>query len=110
MFVIYYFLYYLTQTHDQWWFSVFYRYQLVIEAYDSAYPDNTAITQATINVLRNLHAPVFNPADYMTRITDEHLAAGTAINITVRATDNDDPVRYVQLIGTVVIWLSGVPT
>lgn len=69
-----------------------YRYQLVIEAYDSAYPDNQAITQATINVRRNLHAPVFNPADYVTRITDEHLAVGSLINITVQATDRDDPV------------------
>ena len=71
---------------------MFFRYQLVTEAYDTAYPDNKAVSQATINIRRNLHAPIFNPTDYATRITDEHLASGSAINITVKATDQDDPV------------------
>lgn len=70
-----------------------YRYQLVLEAYDTDYPANTAIASAIINVRRNLHAPVFNPADYVARLTDEHLAIGSLINITVTATDRDDPVR-----------------
>ena len=64
----------------------------MIEAYDTSYPDNTAITQATIDVRRNLNAPVFNPSDYVTRIADEHIAVGSSINITVTATDEDDPV------------------
>lgn len=68
---------------------------MVIEAYDSSYPDNRATTQATINVRRNLHAPVFNPADYVTSISDEHLAAGSYINVTVTATDRDDAVSYI---------------
>ena len=71
---------------------MFVRYQLIIEAYDTAYPDNKVVSQITINIRRNLHAPIFNPTDYVTRITDEHLAPGSAINITVKATDQDDPV------------------
>ena len=65
---------------------------MVIEAYDTAYPDNKVVSQITINIRRNLHAPIFNPTDYVTRITDEHLAPGSAINITVKAKDQDDPV------------------
>ena len=75
---------------------MFVRYQLVIEAYDIAYPDNKALSQTTINIRHNLHAPIFNPADYVTRITDEYLAPGS-INITVKATDQDDPVSRLFL-------------
>ena len=71
---------------------MFVRYQFVIEAYDTAYPDNKAVSQTTINIKRNLHAPILNPADYVTRITDEYLAPGSALNITVKATNQDDPV------------------
>ena len=58
---------------------------MVIEAYDTAYPDNKAVSHTTINIGRNLHTPIFNPTDYVTRITDEHLAPGSAINVTVKA-------------------------
>jgi len=51
------------------------------------------IDQATINVRRNTHAPVFNPVDYVTRVSDEHLPVGTLINVTVSASDRDDRVR-----------------
>ena len=71
---------------------MFVRYQLIIEAYDTAYPDNKVVSQITINIRCNLHAPIFNPTGYVTRITDEHLAPCSAINITVKATDQDDPV------------------
>ena len=71
---------------------MFVRYQLVIEPYNTAYPDNKVVSQITINIRRNLHAPIFNSTDYVTRITDEHLAPGSAINITVKATNRDDPV------------------
>ena len=65
---------------------------MVTEDYDTAHPDNKVVSQITINIRCNLHAPIFNPADYVTRITDEHLAPCSAINITVKATDQDDPV------------------
>lgn len=65
----------------------------MIEAYDTAYPDAKANSQSTIHVRRNLHAPVFNPADYVTLIADEHLSPGSLINVTVTATDQDDSVR-----------------
>ena len=73
-------------------YDVFVRYQFVIEAYDTAYPDNKIVSQTPINIRCNLLAPISNPTDYVTRITDEHLAPGSAINITVKATDQDDPV------------------
>lgn len=68
----------------------------MIEAYDSAYPDNKGVTQSSINVRRNLHAPVFNPADYVTTIYDEYLSVGSPINVTVSARDEDDPVSVLH--------------
>ena len=78
---------------------------MTIQAYDTAYPGNTASSPSTINVRRNLHAPIFNPADYVTRIRDEHIAAGTPINITVTATDQDDDVSKLSVLHIACVYI-----
>ena len=76
-------------------YDVFVMYQLVIEAYDTAYSGNKYVLQTTINIRRNLLSTIFNPAKFVTRIIDERLAPGWAINITVKTMDRDNSVRRI---------------
>lgn len=59
-------------------------------AEDGGSPPRSATATATINILRNLNAPVFNPRDYPATIYETH-QVGVDI-VTVTATDADQIV------------------
>ena len=70
--------------------------QLIIEAYDSAYPNNRASTSVTIEVRRNENRPEF-PSGRVNLNVVEYVALGTIIG-RVNATDVDQvSLGYIKI-------------
>lgn len=66
-----------------------------VRTYDTAYPDNSAITTIAITVNRNEYAPVFFPDPIRVTI-EETREIGSIITI-VNATDRNARVGLVQI-------------
>lgn len=67
-------------------------FQLIVQAQDSAANPKSATATVSINVVRNLYTPTFNPNNYTTQVYDAS-AIGTSL-FTVTATDADRTVPY----------------
>ena len=65
--------------------------QLLIQAYDTADPNNVATTTLIITINRNEHSPVFSPQFYSASIHD-YDPKGLSV-VAVSASDNDTAVR-----------------
>lgn len=67
-------------------------FQLIVQAQDSAANPKSATATVSINVVRNLYTPTFNPNNYTAQVYDAS-AIGTSL-FTVTATDADRTVPY----------------
>ncbi|KAL5018741.1 hypothetical protein ScPMuIL_004463 [Solemya velum] len=68
-------------------------YYIVLNAYDTVYPDDRATATVTVSVNRNPGSPVFDPAFYA-KIIPESFPLGNSV-VDVNATDPDfDPLHY----------------
>lgn len=61
--------------------------QLVVEAFDSAYPQDVTSATVTVNVLRNQGRPSLIGSPYITTV-NETIPVGTSV-LTVQASDPD---------------------
>ena len=62
-------------------------FSLIVQAQDSATNPKSATATVSINVVRNIHTPIFNPNNYTAQVYDAS-AIGTSL-FTVTATDGD---------------------
>ena len=62
-------------------------FSLIVQAEDSATNPKSATATVSINVVRNIHTPIFNPNNYTAQVYDAS-AIGTSL-FTVTATDGD---------------------
>jgi hypothetical protein len=65
--------------------------QLLVQAYDNGYPALYDTTVLTVNVNRNLQAPVFSQPNYNVTILESQTLGETIVS--VLATDPDSLVR-----------------
>ena len=72
-------------------------FQIIVEAYDSAVPDDVVSEVITLTVQRNNYAGVFTLDTYSATIND-YDPAGTLVGI-VSATDDDVQVGHFLLAG-----------
>ncbi|KAJ8319080.1 hypothetical protein KUTeg_004171 [Tegillarca granosa] len=69
-------------------------YTLVIEAFDSARPDNKARVNVFITVLRNQNGPQWSLPNYSAQIREDHPVDGSVINVLASDTDPGDTISY----------------
>jgi hypothetical protein len=73
--------------------------QILVEAYDSAFPDDTASVVVTVYINRNVYPPSFTLNAYSFGIND-YDPAGTFVG-QVSATDRDAQVSVSVMVGDV---------
>ncbi|XP_036359005.1 uncharacterized protein LOC115211772 [Octopus sinensis] len=73
-------------------------FQLIVKAYDTYFPDNTALARVFITVLRNVNTPVFSQSTFSVTINEYHSFMSPVITTT--ATDADQDVISYKLFGS----------